>query len=206
LKGLFQKRFFRLIIVHWRYIFLSLTFLREDSLASCFFVSILPSCYTIFTQVGMGLIFVSTAFGLWAFAMALGQKLQWRLNDSVANPVLLGLVAMMVFILGSVFLQPRAYEAGKSVSFVALTTVNAFVYLRVQELCAWLWIVFGRCVHCAIVPGLISCVSSLSHLSLQSPKMLVVIILRGRLPTSGFSHAEHDAPSLVWLFGGCSIQ
>ena len=71
----------------------------------------------------MGLIFVSTAIGLWAFPMALGQKLQWRLNDSVANPVLLGLVAMLVFILGSVFLQPRAYEAGKSVSFVGLTTV-----------------------------------------------------------------------------------
>lgn len=72
----------------------------------------------------MGLIFVSTAVGLWAFAVALGTKLQWRLNDAVAQPVLLGLVAMLVFVLAAVFMEPRAYVGGKSISFVGLTTVH----------------------------------------------------------------------------------
>jgi hypothetical protein len=73
----------------------------------------------------MGLIFVSTAVALWAYALALGAKLEWRLNDAVAQPVLLGLVAMLVFVLAAVFMEPRAYAGGKSLSFVGLTTVHA---------------------------------------------------------------------------------
>ena len=73
--------------------------------------------------VGAGVIFVSTAVGLWSYAAALGSRLNWRLNDQVMMPAAGGLVAMLVFVLAAVFFEPRVYEGGLPVSFVALTTI-----------------------------------------------------------------------------------
>jgi hypothetical protein len=74
-------------------------------------------------SIGAGVLFISTALGLWWYAVALGQSLNWRLTDAVVAPLAGGICCILVFVLAVVFFEERAYENGDSIDFAALTTV-----------------------------------------------------------------------------------
>jgi len=74
-------------------------------------------------SIGAGVLFISSALGLWWYAVSLGQTLNWRLTDAIVTPIGGGICCVLVFVLSVVFFEERAYENGDSIDFAALTTV-----------------------------------------------------------------------------------